>query len=276
MGMKEEIAEMIDMKEDEVVIVTQAPSTDPPKDGDKKDEGAATTPPATKPPTTKAPATSPPATKPPKDEDEDEIVKLRAENLNLKTENEGLKKIKEKATPKTSPPHTEPPIEEADFLGDVEDVEDLINDKKKLNTLLNTVYKRGVETAAKRHGKPPEISPEMLRSSVESVIEIQKATNEFYTKNKDLEPFKKVVSTVFGELTQQHSDWKPEKLLDETGTETRRRLGLKPSASAQPNKGDKSKVKPPVLPPGSKGSRQSRQKPEPSQMQKEIDEMNAI
>lgn len=240
---------------------TDAPTTDAPADEHETD------PPSTDEPETKAPETDAPTTDAPKVDYMEEIERLREKVEELS----GKKK-----PPVTSPPATQPPLEEVDFIGD-DDPEELTRDKGALNKLLNKVFSKGVDTGVRRseEGVLRKI-PDLVKKTTALAASLEKATEEFYDKNKDLEKFKKVCGTVFEELVSEHSDWTYQKALEETGKEVRKRLELEPPKP--PSKNDKKEGSPrfPRRPKGSRNRQRVGGKTETDSMLSEIDKMNEV
>lgn len=256
------IQNQIDEMENLITAATAAPATDPPgteAPGTESTsteapgteapstESAATEVPGTSAPSTDAPATDAPATEVP----DDRYVQLEKDNEELR------KKLDEKHKPSTtSAPSTEVPIslEAVDFIGDV-DVREVTEDKDGLNKLLNKVFVQGIETARKTLGEGVlRQIPDIVKHNVVTMTALKKASDKFYEDNEDLKPFKKVVGAVFEEVASENSDWTYEKVMEETGTEARKRLELHKKAT------NDNKNRPPRLP-RKKGGRQNRQAP---------------
>lgn len=237
-----------------------APGTDPPSEF--KTDAPKTDPPATESPaefktgvpSTDAPKTEAPTTNAP--DDRDQII----EDLRAKLADN------DKAS-KTQAPTTEAPLvfEDQDFIGDL-DVEDVTKDSKELNKLLNTVYQKGITDTRGMVGT--QIS-QSIPSMITMVSNLQKATENFYEDNKDLEPFKKVVATVFDDLVAENPNKSYSDLMADVAPEARKRLEL-----PMPQKKVVDKGKPPKLPRKKGKPGRTDEKPPLDPMQKDIDEMN--
>lgn len=240
-------------------VATEAPSTDAPTTEAPMDELA------TDSPSTDAPSTDAPTTDAPSEIDElkNEIKELRAM----------LKKPSSTEIPATSAPSTDAPISEENFLGEL-DLDDLTRDPDAFNKLLNSIYKKGVEAARAEvrlgnEGLMRSI-PDIIRNNMQVTTALKKASDEFYTNNPDLKPFKKVVASVFEELASENPDKGYKDILADVEKETRKRLELHKKA-VQDNPGN-----PPRLP--RKKGKQKVIKPQPktNSLQDELAEMDKV
>jgi hypothetical protein len=173
-----------------------------------------------------------------------------------------LRAVKEGKT--TKAPSTEAPDSEEDFVGNL-DLDDLSRDPEALNKVLNAVYKKGLEAARSTSTQALSKLPDMIKENISVVQTLERTSREFYEKNKELEPYKDVVATVFGEVAAQNPDKTYQENLDLVGEEVRKRLKIKPGDVIN-------KDKPPRLP---KPGRQQRptQKPEPTGFESELEAM---
>jgi hypothetical protein len=273
--LQDDINKMIDLEEtvDQSTSGTTSPSTESPGGTQAPGtEAPGTEAPGTEAPSTEAPGTAAPTTKAPGEETELERVKRENDELRVELADERKKKPATKA-PGTSAPTTDAPLQDIDFVGEEEDWDDISNDPKKVNKLLNKVYQSGVQSAVDRLASTNQTQdiPGQVQKNLDIMLAMREANESFYADNKDLQPFKKVVATVYSELADAHPDWTVKKCLEETGVEARNRLELKP-AKTPPGKKQKRKAN---LPPGTKGGRHSKQKPQNTGLQSEIDAMNA-
>lgn len=230
---------------------TDAPST----------ESVVTKAPGTEAPTTEvpeefktnAPSTEVSATEAPTTEAPNEIALLRAEI-------ELLKEGKKEDPKTTKAPSTDAPYSEEDFLGTM-DLDELTRDPKQFNKLLNTIYKKAIDTARGevRSGNENILKsiPDIVKNNVTVIASLKKASEEFYEENKDLVPFKKVVAAVFEEIAAENPDKSYIDNLKVVGEEVRKRLELKKVAIAK----EKENNKGPKLP-RSKGNQRPNNKPE--------------
>lgn len=203
--------------------------------------------------------------KTPVPDDKDKIIEdLRRQLAESGKSKEGESKAEDSKQDTTQTDTKEPELQ--DFLGDL-DLDDLISDKDSFNKLLNNVYQQGIKGAGVVREAILRDIPSIVRSNVTIISEMQKATNDFYSDNPDLAPFKKVVAAVFEETQTKNPSKKFTELLDEVGKEARRRLDLHKRTDTKTNKG-------PRLPTKKGGPKDSTEKPDTSPLQSEISEMN--
>lgn len=220
-------------------VSTEPPASDEPVDDETK----------TEPPTTDEP------------EDKDETIRKLREKLAERDKDEP-----KTDAPKTQPPSTEAPIADVNFLGDTDDEDfELPTDKEELNKLFNKVYKEAVK--AGRIKQDPSIL-EAMPNLISSVTNLQKLTEEFYSNNKDLVPFKKVVGATFEELVGSNPSKSHEEVLKDVAPLVRERLELpKPKLS-------KDKETPPRLPRSKAKPGRAQDDNEPTSTESQIAEMN--
>ena len=261
MGITEEIEEMEDrltaqddgeVEEPEVPAEEETPEVPPVEEEPPVVEEE---PPAEEPPTEEPPEELPVEEPPVEEEPAVETPPSEIEDLkNQIRELKALVKPKE-VTPPVEEPSDEPlPIDEHNFLGDL-DLDELTRDPDQFNKLLNKVFVKGVETARLEVKTGSEgvlrSIPDIVKNNIQVVTAMKKASDEFYTANADLKPFKKVVATVFEELASDNPDKSYKDLLTEVETETRKRLELHKKAVSN-NKSDKP-PRPPNAKPGKRG-----------------------
>ncbi len=268
MGTKDEINAMIKTLEGGSPVTdapgtsaptTDAPGTDAPGTQAPATSAPATSAPATQAPATAAPSTSAPTTDAPEDEKDKTIRELR-------------EKLAEKEAT-TAAPTTEAPLilGEQDFIGDL-DVDELVRDKASFNKLLNVVFAKGVSESRKLASEKVLLAlPDIVKHNITLLSTLKEASDKFYSENKDLTPFKKVVAVVFEEIAAKNPGKKYDELMKEVSTETRKRLELHRKAIGD---GKDRKGNPPRLPQKKGGGRTAPTKPNISPIQNEIDEMN--
>ena len=115
--------------------------------------------------------------------------------------------------------------------------------------------------------------PDIIKSNIVVQATLKKKVDEFYTDNKDLKPFKKVVAAVYEELASENPDWEVSKIFNEVEKETRERLELQKKAGATSAPTTSAPKGPKFA--KTKSSR-SRQKPNTSPLLEDIDEMNKL
>lgn len=160
-------------------------------------------------------------------------------------------------------------ILDQDFIGDL-DLDDLTRDSKEFNKLLNKIYRKAVSDASNSVSENTLKSiPDIVKTNLTMMQDLQKMSDEFYTENSDLKPFKKVVATVFEEMAAANPDKKYSEVVKDVAAESRKRLELHKTATSK----DTTKPSSPRLP--SKGGRPGRsEQPETSSLQNELSEMN--
>ena len=89
---------------------------------------------------------------------------------------------------------------------------------------------------------------------------------DFYTENKDLVPFKKVVGAVFEDILSENPDKTYNELLPKVAEETRKRLDLHKKAVSDDD--------PPPLPKSKNRRRINQSPPNTDPLLKELDEMD--
>ena len=164
-------------------------------------------------------------------------------------------------------------FETQDFIGEL-DVEDVFSNKDSVNELLNKVYQMGVTNSRDVVGDHILRSvPSIVDANIVLKEELMEARTKFYKDNPELEAFPKVVAAVFEEVSSKNPDKGYKDLLDEVGKEARSKLDLHKKATEKESSDIKKKEKSPRLP-GKKGGRTSKEQPDVSSLESEIDEMN--
>lgn len=156
-------------------------------------------------------------------------------------------------------------IEDQDFLGEV-DLDELTRDPKEFNKVLNKIYQKAVMDT---RSSVVETLPEIVKTNIAIMNELKSTSDRFYEDNKDLQPFRKVVSVVFDELastspTKNYSD-----LIKEVGPEVRKRLNITKKVEVKEVK----KSDPPKLPQKGSKSGKSQDSPNIEPLQAELEEM---
>jgi len=193
----------------------------------------------------------------------DELASTKAEVADLKRR---LEELISKPPTKETPPEEPPDLR---FVSEDADIDDITRDPKEFNKLLNVVYRKSRESTLSEVTKN---MPDVIRQNLEVIENVKKASDKFYSDHADLKPFKKVVATVYDEVSKAHSDWDTDRILKEVGSEARKRLDLKGRPA---ERGDRRTTQP-HLPPGSKGAKRSVDKPKVNPLADEIDKMNQV
>ena len=204
----------------------------------------------------------------------DEVTKLKAELEELKTENRKFKETKP-IEDKIEKPAEDKPIDEIseqDFIGD-KDIDDLIRDPKEFNKVLNAVLMKGIEIGKDHNRRTAEgvikSIPEITKKNVEIVINLKKLSDQFYEDNKDLAPFKKVVSLIFEEKIASNPDKTYEEVLKDVAPEVRKRLELHQKTINNQKPNDQKPTLPRV-----KGQQRITNQPKTNAIESELSEMD--
>jgi len=237
------------------VVATSAPSSEAPST-----EAPSSSAPGTAAPVTAAPedGVGEPATSSNEQSPESSFAAMKAE----------LDELRALLTKKDTEPEVKPKVPEEvadeDFVGGL-DIDEVTRDPDEFNKVLNSIYKKAVDRARAEISSRYESMPKLIQDNIEVITAVKKRTEQFYTDNKDLEPFKKVVQTVYEELAKPGKDH--EELLKEVATETRKRLNIQAPQKTQPKDTDK----PPRL--QQKGRQQRPQQTKTDHFQGELDAM---
>ncbi len=172
----------------------------------------------------------------PEPDDRDKII------YELKSKLDDLeKRLSSKTdTPEPEPepkPEPESPLQldKQDFISGL-DLDELADNPEKFNEVLNNVYQKAISDARKVLGEETlRAIPDIVKSNIVTMTNLQKASEEFYNENEDLKPFKRVVASVFEELASENPDKHYGEILKDVGPEVRRRLDLHKKAT-QPKK----------------------------------------
>lgn len=214
----------------------------------------------------------------------DELEELRARNEALMQRVEelsskvvgGIYKAPEEGTGGEEPPEQQPqqppqqptqPAEPPNFLEGYE-VEDLLEDPKKLNDVLLRAVNYGQQQAVyQAQTQTLRTIPEMVLGYITRHTAMNRMVDEFYQENPDLSNVKQTVAAVANDIHSKNPDWAVDKVFQETAEQTRKLLGLKKAAQ---EKVTKPQTKKPAFA-KSKGAR--REEPQIGGLQKEINDL---
>jgi hypothetical protein len=198
------------------------------------------------------------------EDDKDKIIAELRKKLDAKEDKkEPEQEVKE--------PPKQPTFDVQEFIGEDEDIEDLIREPGKFNEMLNKVYQKAVTDTQKTLGEGVLRSiPDIVRSSVDMIDRLRNMNTKFYTDNQDLSPFKKVVAAVFEEIASDNPDKEMEALLPMVADESRKRLELHKKAT------DKVTRKSPRLPTRKGRMTITEDKPNTDPLLNELQEMNKV
>jgi hypothetical protein len=216
--------------------------------------------------------------KPDKEEIEEEVKEEKEEpepDERDKIIEDLRRQVAEKPPEKKEEKKEEPlKLDEQDFIGDL-DIDEVIRDKSEFNKLLNSVYSKGVTDAKKVTSENVLSSlPDIVKNNINLINTLKETSDNFYKTNKDLEPFKKVVATVFEEVAAANVDKTYIEVMSLVAPETRKKLGLPEPKVDQ--KASKKEDKPPRLPEKKGGNKSSPTEQKTSPLQNDIDEMNKV
>ena len=179
----------------------------------------------------------------------------------------------EKQAPVSKPSESAPPttIQARDFLPEGVDVEDVLTDKNKLNSLLNQVFQTAVVETTQRMALS---LPDIVEAQVRQQSALRQAVDSFYTKHPHLTGFKRTVSAAATEIAAANPDWSVDQVFDAAAVKASELIGLQQQTAAQTpahvaQVGQK--LKSPALAPtkGGRGQKGS----DMTKLQKEIEDM---
>jgi hypothetical protein len=211
----------------------------------------------------------------PESEPEDELTSLKKQNELLLQRLEELASGKPAASsPVTTPPkEKEEPKEDDDikFINEDTQLDDLLDDRNKLNKLLNVVYKRGLEAS---RGLLPTIEEKILRglprtimAQVQQQAYMQAAVDNLFKEYPALNPVRKTVGAIATEVAAEHADWPLDKVFTEAAERAHKVLGIKKEVIRR----EEGKTKNPAFIDASSG--RNKESDTRTSMQKEIDEL---
>ena len=179
----------------------------------------------------------------------------------------------EKQAPVSKPSESAPPttIQARDFLPEGVDVEDILTDKNKLNSLLNQVFQTAIVETTQRMALS---LPDIVEAQVRQQSALRQSVDSFYTKHPHLTGFKRTVSAAATEIAAANPDWSVDQVFDAAAVKATELIGLQqqtvaqtPAQVAQVGQ----KLKSPALAPtkGGRGQKGS----DMTKLQKEIEDM---
>jgi len=200
-------------------------------------------PPAEEPPAEEPPAVVPevpPAVEEPSEETREELLERVKKLTDRVEELTVLEPVSPAPAPVEEPPEKPPvitplevpakPVEELeriDFLGDAS-IDDVLDNKEALNTLLNTVVAQATGAAQRKAYERVLLSvPDLVLGHINRQSVITKMVSDFYEVNDDLIPVKKTVGAIANTVHAEHPDWQLEEVFKEAATRTRTTLGLR-------------------------------------------------
>lgn len=131
-------------------------------------------------------------------------------------------------------PPSFPPLEitttDVDFLSGVSDIDDLLGDREKLNTLLNRVHNEAKKEATKLAVEHVlKHSPEVLNYYAKKQVELYGTIAKFYAENKDLDnpAAKSYMGSVAAKIAEEEPGIAIEALFTKSAARVRKLLGIK-------------------------------------------------
>lgn len=128
--------------------------------------------------------------------------------------------------------------EDEEFIPEDYDFDKL--DQKSFNQLLNSAAAKGAAKGAAHAMQQMALKlPGIIKHNVNLHTTVADAVSKFYSDNKDLVGFKKVVAIVAEEISSKQPGLAIEELFEKAGAETRKRLNLAAKANNSGKKNDK-------------------------------------
>ena len=205
------------------------------------------------------------------DESAPQLTPEQAEIARLRQQlEEANARFIEKQAPVSKPSESAPPttIQARDFLPEGVDVEDVLTDKNKLNSLLNQVFQTAVVETTQRMALS---LPDIVEAQVRQQTALRQSVESFYTKHPHLTGFKRTVSAAATEIAAANPDWSVDQVFDAAAVKATELIGLQQQVASQAPAQTGQKLKSPALAPtkggrGAKGSNVTK-------LQQEIAEM---
>ena len=158
----------------------------------------------------------------------------------------------------------------ADFIGDA-NIDDIVSDKKLFNEVL---FK--VATATRENTIKTMLMsiPGIIVKQTENQGVIKSAIDEFFGANEDLKPVRKYLGAVANQIYSESPGKKLAVILDEAAVKTRTLLGLKKQAEKKVEASERKRK--PALVKKVGGGNRGNEKPDTSDLQKDINETLGI
>ena len=207
----------------------------------------------------------------PVDESAPQLTPEQAEIARLRQQlEEANARFIEKQAPVSKPSESAPPttIQARDFLPEGVDVEDVLTDKNKLNSLLNQVFQTAVVETTQRMALS---LPDIVEAQVRQQTALRQSVESFYTKHPHLTGFKRTVSAAATEIAAANPDWSVDQVFEAAATKATELIGLQQQVASQAPAQTGQKLKSPALAPtkGGRGQKGS----DMTKLQKEIEDM---
>jgi len=175
------------------------------------------------------------------------IEKLTGKTLDI---DDAVKDEEPEAKPKPKPKVEPEPEKDPDFIG-ADNLDEILDDPKKLNALLVKVYKMGVDTASGKASEKVLTSiPRLVTQYVGKHATMSNLVSDFYKKNADLAGVKKTVAAVANDVASENPGLSVDQVFEKVAERTREVLGMKAKAKTPALKkstGDKPDTKKPAF-----------------------------
>ena len=120
-----------------------------------------------------------------------------------------------------------------EFIGKDDDIEELFNDRDKVNATLNKTASKAANVALEHVYKA---LPDLITRLVHDEVDLYRQADQFYLENQDLSPHKKFVSYVYKDMIDNDPGTPPAEHLKKLAVEVKKRIG-----SGEINKGKEKK-----------------------------------
>lgn len=180
---------------------------------------------------------------PPKEDDKDSIIENLRKTVNelsggrIHVEEGGHATTQEPAqkptettpeTPTPQPTGGELKLDPVTFIGENDNLDDILEDPDAFNKILNKVAEVVLNNAINPlQQRVLQNVPVVVNEYSKRRQAVQGLVNEFYKNNDDLLPYKKAVAVAANTVHSENPDWDHEKVFNEAAERTRKSLGLK-------------------------------------------------
>lgn len=210
------------------------------------------------------------------EEEPDELTSLKEQNealiKQLNSINENLHQQRSETQPVQEQEPAQPKVstEPIDFLRDTP-IDDLIDDPKKFNDMLNSIYQKAREDAiAESTQHVLQSIPQMTMKYVHSQFNTRKAIDNFWGEHPQLKEARVAVGAIANTVDIEHPEWDMGKKLEETAQRAYKMLGISKGAMKRAKRGN------PSLPGTSNKKATKPNANQLSKMQREIQEMISL
>lgn len=175
-----------------------------------------------------------------KEEEVDELALMKEQNALLLKQVEELsgritnpeKKVEKKVEKEEEKEEEKRELDNINFIGEDEKLDDLLDNREKLNSVLNAVRQKTLEHVLGVIA--PNIReniltglPGAVSTQVQHQIYMKESINDFFKEHKTLMPYRKSVGLLANEIAAEKPELKFEEILTETAEKAYKTLGLK-------------------------------------------------